>query len=166
MLAQWCGDELRRLAPRRSRLQFCLDSACSSMYLCGVYWAALAPLSSLKACEWLGRQLFIVSVWLRACLCVVCQPCVGAQAYAGSCDGWNGPWIPCNTDSRVRVSTHGGWMLISVGMGTLLRVQLLLVAKNRVHLATIYRWEPISLILLKKNNPLLCRNVHNLLQQI
>lgn len=162
MLAQWCGGERRRLAPRRSRLQFwfCLDSACSSMYLCGVYWAALAPLCSLKACEWVGRQLLIVSVWLRACLCVVCQPCVGAQAYPGSCDGWNGPWIPCNTDSRVRVSTHGGWMLISVGMGTLLGVQLLLVAKNRVQMRTNF----INLTK-KKTNPLLCRNVHNLSQQ-
>lgn len=43
-------------------------------------------------------------------------------------------------------------MLISVGMGTLLGVQLLLVAKNTVHLATISRREPILLILLKKQS--------------
>lgn len=45
----------------------------------------------------------------------------------------------CNTDNRLSVSTHGGWMLISVGMG----VQLLLVAKNRAHLATGHRRDPI-----------------------
>lgn len=45
----------------------------------------------------------------------------------------NGPWIPCNTDSRLHVSTHRGWMVMSVEMETPLGEQLLLVAKNSVH---------------------------------
>lgn len=157
-VAQWWGGERRGLTPRRSRLRFwlCLDSACSSMYLCGVYRAALAPLCSLEACSWVGWQLLIVSVCLRACVYVVCQHCDGVQACSGSCGSQNGPWPPCNTDNGVSVSTHGGWMLISVAMG----VQLLLVAKNRVHLATIYRQDPMSSVSLK-SSPLVCRNEYN-----
>lgn len=76
----------------------------------------------------MGWQLGVVSVRLGACVYVVCQHCDGAQACPGSCGSQNVPWLPCNTDNRVSVLTHGGRMLINVGIGALHGVQLLLVA--------------------------------------